>query len=88
MKTLISLATTALMLCALPAAAQQDAANLGARLVQDAAVKTALEAARAAEPQTLDDQVKICEVEAPPFKARPGLRADGSRRRPAERAHR
>lgn len=48
--------------------AQQDAANLGPKLLQDAAVKSALEMVRAAEPQTLEDQIRICEVEAPPFK--------------------
>ena len=52
----------------LPAFAQQDAANVGARLLQDAAVKAAVEALRVAEPQTIDDQVRLCEVEAPPFK--------------------
>jgi acetylornithine deacetylase/succinyl-diaminopimelate desuccinylase-like protein len=50
------------------AAAQQDAGALGARLMQDTAVKAALDAARAAEPQTIDDQVRLCEVDAPPFK--------------------
>jgi acetylornithine deacetylase/succinyl-diaminopimelate desuccinylase-like protein len=53
---------------AVPAAAQQDAANLGAKLLADPAVKTAVEAIRAAEPQTIEDQIRICEVEAPPFK--------------------
>ncbi len=53
---------------ATPATAQQDAAQIGARLLQDAAIKTALESIRAAEPQTLEDQVRLCEVEAPPFK--------------------
>lgn len=53
---------------AAPASAQQDAVNIGAKLAQDAAVKTALEAVRAAEPQTIEDQIRICEVEAPPFK--------------------
>ena len=48
--------------------AQQDAANIGARLMADAAVKAAVEAIRAAEPQTIEDQVRLCEVEAPPFK--------------------
>jgi tripeptide aminopeptidase len=48
--------------------AQQDATNLGVRLLQDAAVRAALDAVRAAEPQTLEDQIRICEVEAPPFK--------------------
>lgn len=51
-----------------PAAAQQDAANLGAKLMSDAAVKAAVDAIRAAEPQTIEDQIRICEVEAPPFK--------------------
>ena len=48
--------------------AQQDAANIGAKLMADAAVKAAVEAIRAAEPQTIEDQVRLCEVEAPPFK--------------------
>jgi tripeptide aminopeptidase len=48
--------------------AQQDAANVGARLLQDAAIKAAVEGLRASEPQTIEDQVRICEVEAPPFK--------------------
>jgi acetylornithine deacetylase/succinyl-diaminopimelate desuccinylase-like protein len=50
------------------AAAQTDAANLGNRLAQDAGVKAALEAIKAAEAQTIEDQVRLCEVEAPPFK--------------------
>jgi acetylornithine deacetylase/succinyl-diaminopimelate desuccinylase-like protein len=56
------------VLSTLPAAAQQDAATLGARLLQDAAVKAATEGLRASEPQTLEDQIRLCEVEAPPFK--------------------
>lgn len=48
--------------------AQQGAAALGAKLMQDASVKAALEMVRASEPQTLEDQIRICEVEAPPFK--------------------
>jgi len=51
-----------------PAAAQQDAANLGAKLMADAAVKAAVEMIRAAEPQTIEDQIRLCEIEAPPFK--------------------
>ena len=51
-----------------PAAAQQDAANIGAKLMADAAVQAAVEMIRAAEPQTIEDQVRLCEVEAPPFK--------------------
>src|SRR5688572_8109729 len=48
--------------------AQQDAANIGAKLMTDAAVKAALEMIRAAEPQTIEDQVRLTEIEAPPFK--------------------
>ncbi len=50
------------------ASAQQDAANIGARLAQDAAVKAALDIVRNAEPQLIEEQVRLCEVEAPPFK--------------------
>jgi tripeptide aminopeptidase len=39
-----------------------------AALLRDAAVKAALDAARASEPQTIDQQIRICEVPAPPFK--------------------
>jgi acetylornithine deacetylase/succinyl-diaminopimelate desuccinylase-like protein len=50
------------------ASGQQDAAKVGARLMQDAAVKAAIDGLRASEPQTIEDQVRLCEVEAPPFK--------------------
>ena len=57
------------VLCvAVPAWAQDDAANIGTRLLADPAIKAAVEAIRAAEPQTIEDQVRLCEVEAPPFK--------------------
>lgn len=51
-----------------PAVAQQDAANVGTKLMADAAVKAAVDMIRAAEPQTIEDQVRVCEIEAPPFK--------------------
>ena len=51
-----------------PSFAQQDATNLGTKLLTDAAIKGAVEAIKAAEPQTIEDQVRLCEVEAPPFK--------------------
>ena len=50
------------------AVAQQDAATIGAKLMNDAAVKAAIEMIRAAEPQTIETQVRLCEVPAPPFK--------------------
>jgi tripeptide aminopeptidase len=60
--TLLLLSTSTVAL------AQQDAGNLGTRLLQDASVSAALDAVRAAEPQTIEDQIRICEIEAPPFK--------------------
>jgi tripeptide aminopeptidase len=58
----------ALVLLPALAFAQQDANNIGTKLMADAAVKAALEAIKAAEPQTLEDQVRLTEIEAPPFK--------------------
>ena len=63
-----TLAILTVLVSAGVAHAQQDAAAVGARLLQDAAVKAAIDGLRASEPQTLDDQVRLCEVEAPPFK--------------------
>ncbi len=64
----------ALWLTSAPALAQQDAPQLGSRLLQDAAVKAAIDGLRASEPQTIEDQIRLCEVEAPPFKE--GKRAE------------
>src|SRR5688572_3720100 len=63
----LTLAALATMVPAI-ALAQQDAAQLGARLLQDAAIKSAIDGIRAGEPQTIEDQIRLCEVEAPPFK--------------------
>jgi acetylornithine deacetylase/succinyl-diaminopimelate desuccinylase-like protein len=49
------------------AAAQQRAAELGSLLLQTPAVRSAVDFARADEMQTIADQIRICEVEAPPF---------------------
>jgi tripeptide aminopeptidase len=65
---LLVLTVAALFLLSSGASAQQDAANIGARLMQDAAIKAALDGLRTSEPQTIEDQIRICEVEAPPFK--------------------
>src|SRR5918993_39851 len=48
-------------------AAQQRAAELGPMLLQTPAVRTAVEFARTDEMRTIEDQIRICEVEAPPF---------------------
>ena len=66
--TRCTLLTLAVLLSALPARAQQNAAGVGTRLLQDARVKAAIDAIRAAEPQTIETQIRICEIEAPPFK--------------------
>lgn len=58
----------ALLLVPALATAQSAPSDIGTRLLQDAAVRAALEAARADEARTLAEQVEICEVEAPPFK--------------------
>ena len=50
------------------AGAQQNAIEIGQRLLAETAVKAALEAARRNEPQVLEEQVRLCEIEAPPFK--------------------
>lgn len=60
--------TVLFVVMATPAWAQQDAAGLGTKLLADPAIKAAVEAIRAAEPQTIEDQIRLCEVEAPPFK--------------------
>ena len=39
-----------------------------ADLMQNPAVKAALDAAKASEPQTIADQIRFCEIPAPPFK--------------------
>lgn len=56
------------MMMAVPAGAQQNAAAIGTTLLNDAAIKAALEAVRAAEAKTIEEQVQLCQVEAPPFK--------------------
>ena len=45
----------------------QEAAAAG-DLLKDPAVKAALDAAKASEAQTIADQIRICEIPAPPFK--------------------
>ena len=54
--------------------AQQRAAELGSILLQTPAVRAAVESAKADELRIIDDQIKICEIEAPPFQE--GKRAE------------
>ncbi len=48
-------------------ACQDDATVIGSRLVQDANVRAALEAARLDEEVLIADQIRLCEIPAPPF---------------------
>jgi len=54
-------------LLAAPAFAQEGAADIGDRLMADASVRAALDTARSNEPQILEEQVRLCEIEAPSF---------------------
>jgi acetylornithine deacetylase/succinyl-diaminopimelate desuccinylase-like protein len=63
-----TLAAAAALVLTASTSAQQDAAQVGARLLQDPAIKAAIDAVRTAEPQTIEDQIRLCEIEAPPFK--------------------
>ncbi|MCC7415639.1 MAG: M20/M25/M40 family metallo-hydrolase [Acidobacteria bacterium] len=53
---------------AAPGLAQENADTIGTRLLADPRIKSAMDAIRAAEPQTIETQIALCEVEAPPFK--------------------
>jgi acetylornithine deacetylase/succinyl-diaminopimelate desuccinylase-like protein len=62
------LALSAPLLVASPAFAQEAATTIGDRLLQDAAVKGAIERVRRDEPALIEEQVRLCEIPAPPFK--------------------
>ena len=47
--------------------AQEEASEIGPRLMQDANVRAAIESAQAAERELIEDQIDLCEVPAPPF---------------------
>lgn len=61
-------ATIVLWASAGPAHAQRQAAGLGTRLLENPAVAAAVRAADALEPWVVEQQIALCEVEAPPFK--------------------
>jgi tripeptide aminopeptidase len=46
----------------------QQGPDIAARLMQDAAVRAAVDAVRADEARTIEDQIRLCEIPAPPFK--------------------
>ena len=53
---------------AFPVAAQESADRVVSALTQQPAVKAALAAAKASEPQTIETQIRLTEIPAPPFK--------------------
>ncbi|MBM3820809.1 MAG: M20/M25/M40 family metallo-hydrolase [Acidimicrobiia bacterium] len=63
------------------ASARGQTADIGSRLLQDPAVRAAVDSARADEARTIEDQIRLCEVPAPPFKeaARATVYADAFR---------
>jgi tripeptide aminopeptidase len=60
--------TCLLLLSAAHAKAQEQPATIGERLLATPAIKSAVDASRRNEPAILDEQVRLCEIEAPPFK--------------------
>ncbi|MGH9315364.1 MAG: hypothetical protein ACRD1S_19445 [Vicinamibacterales bacterium] len=51
-----------------PAIAQERAAEVGPLLLKDAVVSAAVAAVKTNEPWVLEEQVRLCEIPAPPFK--------------------
>ena len=69
----------------------QDRSGAVADLIQNAAVKAALASAKASEAKTIEDQIRICQIPAPPFKEKvrgEELKRDFSGARAAERPRR
>ena len=81
MKTLVvgGIAVVVLVSSVTNSAAQEGAAAIGARLMQDAAVAAALERVKRNEWQVVDEQVRVCEIPAPPFQEQ--ARGEALRRR-------
>lgn len=66
----VCLALFGVALAALPSPGlgQDRPSELGSLLMKEPSIQRALEFVRASEPQLLEDQIRICEVPAPPFK--------------------
>ena len=56
---------------------EPQASETGSRLLQNTSVKSALDRIKRDEPQLLEDQIRLCEIPAPPFKE--GRRAESFR---------
>jgi tripeptide aminopeptidase len=64
-----SLKTRTLLALALlsPLAATAQTSDVGAQLLADSAIKAALERAKVNEPEIIAEQIRVCEIPAPPF---------------------
>jgi acetylornithine deacetylase/succinyl-diaminopimelate desuccinylase-like protein len=58
-----------------PASGRAQTSGEVARLVEDPAVRAALDAVRAGEADTIEDQIRLCEIPAPPFEEADRARA-------------
>src|SRR5262249_51457336 len=67
-RTWTALVAAALVTAGTNGAWGQEAPGAVSVLLADASVKAAMDAAHATEAQTIDQQVRFCEVPAPPFK--------------------
>src|SRR5215207_2865665 len=70
MKTLWIVAAVCATTAALTSFAAQKGAVSPADLLEQPAVKAAVDLARTIEPQTIEDQVRFCEIPAPTFNER------------------
>src|SRR5688500_11944231 len=66
--TILLTAAYLVLLSAPNASAQDQPATIGSRLLATPAIKSAVDATRRNEPAVIEEQVRLCEIEAPPFK--------------------
>ncbi len=64
----LMMCTLAATMAAATGALAQERPDAAADLLKDPAVKAALDAAKASEAQTIEDQIRFCEIPAPSFK--------------------
>jgi acetylornithine deacetylase/succinyl-diaminopimelate desuccinylase-like protein len=74
MRTLVALAAAGAV-CTAAAAAQERAGEIGALLLKEPTVSAAVDAAKKNEPWVLEEQARLCEIPAPPFKETERARA-------------
>ena len=58
---------TLCLVATFPAAGQERAVDLGGRLLERPAVRAAIAYAADHEPEVIEDQVRVCQIAAPPF---------------------